>query len=537
MLDLLRPLVKPALRLLFEEFMLTLQRPRQAQDRLLQKLVSDLAATEYGRSLGVKAGDGRDEFRRRVPLVNYDDLSDWVERQKRHEGAVLVGEPVLFYEKTSGSSGAAKYIPYTRSLKNSFNRMFLVWLYDLLANGPRLRSGKTFISVSPAFRQKERTARGLRVGLDDDSEYLNGWAQLLLKPFFVLPPAVRALQDPAEFKRAVAALLVAEERLEVISVWNPSFLEILLDHIRADREVLVDDLQRGAVELEGMSLRFVRPGAERLALVKADPPDWRLIWPQLKLISCWTSAQAEAAAARVRALFPATLLQGKGLLATEAPMTLPLLAARGFVPLPGEIFYEFLDEAGRLSLLHELEAGREYEIVVTQSGGLSRYRVGDRVRVTHFYQAVPCLEFIGRGDAVCDLAGEKLNERFVQDCLPRLSASFDFHLVIPVAPVVDIDDDRPRYLLLVDRLAGNPSDLEEEIEALFREAYHYRNARLLGQLGAVRVVVAADARALYYDYFMGRGMKLGDIKERVLLTNVAAASGFLKKMRAAPASG
>src|SRR5688572_10656407 len=115
MLDLLRPIVRPALRLLFEEFMLTLQRPRQAQDRLLQKLVGDLAATEYGRSLGVKAGDGRDEFLGRVPLVNYDDLSEWVERQKRHEGDVLVAEPVLFYEKTSGSSGAAKYIPYTRS--------------------------------------------------------------------------------------------------------------------------------------------------------------------------------------------------------------------------------------------------------------------------------------------------------------------------------------------------------------------------------------------------------------------------------------
>jgi hypothetical protein len=151
-------------------FVNDLRRPQEAQRMLLRKLILGLSDTEYGRSHKIRAGAGYDSFAARLPLVTYDDLSEWIERQQHTEGKVLVSEPVHFYEKTSGSSGAAKLIPYTRSLKASFNRVFLIWLSDLLTNGPRFRRGKVYLSVSPAFRQNQTTARGVRIGLDDDTE-------------------------------------------------------------------------------------------------------------------------------------------------------------------------------------------------------------------------------------------------------------------------------------------------------------------------------------------------------------------------------
>lgn len=527
MLKLLRPAVKPYLRLLFEEFDYSQQHCRQSQQRLLGKLVGNLAATEYGQSLNINAADGYDEFRTRLPIVTYDDISEWVERQKQFERNALVSERVLFYEKTSGSSAAAKFIPYTRSLKDSFNRMFLVWLYDLLASAPTLSSGKAFISVSPAFRQPDTTGLGVTVGLEDDSEYLSRWAQVLLKPFFVLPPEVKRIQDPENFKRVMAALLFAEHRLEVISVWNPSFLEIILNYINANRKSLIADLEYGRVRCEGLEFAFKKPTQERLALFEEDTIDWQRVWRDLKIISCWASAHAASAADRLRSRFPDVFIQGKGLLATEAPMTLPLAAARGFVPLPAEVFYEFLDDAGNLSLLHELDAGREYEIIISQQGGLCRYRIGDRVRVTHFYGAAPCLEFVGRSDAVCDLVGEKLSERFAQSCLARLSHQSDFQTLVPVM------DDKPYYLLVVDGLTTNASQIAMELEPLLCEAYHYRNARLLSQLGPVRALVAPDARNVYYDYFVGKGVKLGDIKHQAIITNAADAKNFISRVEIA----
>ena len=525
MLKLIRPLVMPFLRLCFEEFHTSLRRPEEAQQWLLQNLIANLAATEYGRSLHIKADDRRDEFRAKTPVVTYDELSEWIERQKQREGRVLVNEPVLFYEKTSGSSGAAKLIPYTRSLQASFTRMVLVWLYDLLAKAPPLKTGKTFISVSPAFQQAEKTGHGIRVGLSDDADYLSGWAQALLKPFFLLPPDINRLQDTANFRHAVAALLIAEEGLEVVSVWNPSFLEILLDHISAQRESLVADLRRGRVDCEGLSFAFKPMRAERLALLAENPIDWPRVWERLQIISCWTSAQAAPAADRLRTLFPDVFLQGKGLLATEAPLTMPLVAAHGFVPLPAEVFYEFVDEAGRFFLLHELVAGREYDIILTQQGGLYRYRLGDRVRVSGFYEAAPCLEFVGRRDAVCDLVGEKLNERFVQRCLAHLSRQCDFQTLLPVL------NEAPHYVLIVDDPGIEPP-LAAELEVLLRGAYHYRIARLLGQLHPLRLLVAPKAREVFYDHFVRRGLKLGDIKHRFLLTNLEDARQILQALEA-----
>jgi len=514
MFRLIRALTQPALRPMLSAFEDQLRHPRESQQRLLKKLIASLSATEYGRALKVKAGDDYQTFAARAPIAGYDALSSWIERQRREEGSVLVAEPVLFYEKTSGSSGPAKYIPYTRGLKSSFNRMFLIWLGDLLRHGPRFETGKVWISVSPALQSPEATARGIRVGLDDDAEYLTRWMQFALKPLMALPPEISRLRDPTAFKHVLATLLLAAGDLEIISIWNPSLLTLLLDYIQANREALAADVEQGRLVREGVTFKFPHVSKSRLARLRESRIRWVRLWPRLKLISCWTSAQAVTAARGIGHAFPGVCVQGKGLLATEAPLTLPLIEAHGYVPLPSEVFYEFLDDQGRVSLLHELEAGREYEIVLTQRGGLTRYRIGDVVRVTHFYRAAPCLEFQGRRDAVCDLVGEKLSEGWVRACLAKFPFPPDgFQIVLPV----ESEHGPSYYLLVADCLPDSPASFAESFDEALSRGYHYRYARQLGQLEAVKVCLARRVREAYYDYFMNRGMKWGDIKHRYLI--------------------
>lgn len=532
MLKTLRPIIKPFLRPALANFKSALQRPDETQQLVLQKLVAKLATTEYGRHFHLKAKDDYQTFAAKLPLVTYDDLSDWITRQQQSEKNVLVAEAVQFYEKTSGSAAAAKFIPYTPSLKASFNRMFVIWLADLLENLPQLATGKTFFSVSPTSPQRSTTGRGKAIGLADDAHYLHRWLQRLCKPFFVVPPALKGLQEAQNFQRALAVLLLAEEKLEILSLWNPSLFDVLLEFIQANREMLHTDLRSGVLHLENLTFRFPQPNDKRLARLAAAEISWPHLWPEIKLISCWTSAQAKQAAARLAAKFPHAFMQGKGLLATEAPMTLPLIEARGFAPLLTEVFFEFLDAQDRLRRLSELEVGQEYEIVLTQAGGLSRYRLGDGVRVTHWYAATPCLEFTGRKAAVCDLTGEKLNDQFVQNCLTRLALQSVFQVLLPVA------DDKPYYALLTDSLrlapcadaAAATAALETQLDSLLREAYHYDQARRLGQLQAARLVVVAEARTLYFDYFVAKGLQLGNIKAQALLVNLADAANLLRRL-------
>ncbi|HEX4924618.1 MAG TPA: GH3 auxin-responsive promoter family protein [Bdellovibrionales bacterium] len=465
-------------------FELRLSKPWRSQKRVLKRIVRAASQTEFGRSRGLTARDRLEEFSFKVPVAGYDAFEPWIQKQMCVEGKVLTAEAVRLYEPTSGSSGKIKVIPYTRSLKRAFNMMFLLWMHDLLSFGPRLRTGRFYFSLSPRMGSQDRTVRGKPIGLADDSEYLIAPLRKLLARYFVKSPPTDGSEP---FQKRLAARLAAQTDLEVISVWSPSFLQSLLECI----------LENGYHH--GLS--------------------WKQLWPNLKIISCWGSASATMGALELRKQFPHVFVQFKGLVATEAPMTLPLLRANGFVPLVDEIFYEFIDADGQTRLLHELKAGQEYAIVISHPAGLYRYRIGDRVRVTHFYRATPCLEFIGREGGVSDLVGEKLGEEFVRNVARELGLASGFVTLIPRR-----GEAASHYVALLKPEALNDwpeiEDLARRLDEALCQAYHYRYARFTGQLAACRVVVTSKAASLYDQCFLQRGMKWGDIKPRALITNI-----------------
>lgn len=474
---LFRTLVAPA----GWSFARSLADPARAQASLRAALARGLARTEYGRHLGVA---GPADFAARVPVVDGDGLAPWLERQRRDEGRVLVPDPVLVYEKTSGSTGAAKLIPYTAGLKRSFSRMFAIWAGDLLAHAPaagirRFRTGRTYFCISPMLGGERATGKGVPVGLKDDSEYLDGPVRALLAPFLVMPRGLAELGDPRVFKRELALALAAAADLEVVSVWSPSFLAVVLDFLEAERRKLLPELVK-------------RMDATRLAALMADPIDWGAVWPELKLVSCWDRAHSAPLAEALRARLPGIYVQGKGLLATEAPVTVPLVGAPGPVPLVDEVLIE-LEEApgGRLVGLLDGVPGREYLLVLSTRGGLCRYRLGDRVTVGPRFGAVPTLDLVGRTEAVVDLVGEKLSEGFVAGVLGGLGMPGSTARVL-----VALRRPADHYVLLLDRLESGAEGLAARLDEALGDSVRYRQARLLGQLAPARVVVRPDAQDL-----------------------------------------
>lgn len=486
-------------------FRRALERPAEAQDRVRAHVARDLARTDYGRSLGVD-GTGAD-FSARVPVRTWDELSPWIERQRAEEGRVVAAERVLFYEKTSGSTGPAKYVPYTATLRRTFSRMFMAWAYDILANGPALTTGRMYFSVSPTFAEAEATAHGVPVGTEDDRDYLEGWLRPLLSAFVVGPSGRE--REPRAFLRSVAEALIAAEDLEIISVWSPSFLLAVLEALQTWMGGSDAGDARGAVDAARGELGAL--DARRRALVARGA--WTELWPRLKLVSCWDRGGAAPLAARLRAAFPGVLVQGKGLLATEAPVTIPLIGAPAPVPLVDDVLVELLGDDGELIPLVDGQEGAEYQVVVSPLGGLPRYALGDRVVVRGRVGETPCLDFVGRGTAVSDLVGEKLSEAFVSTVIAGLGLPPD-----AAASLVPVRAPRDHYVLVVD---GVVSVDAARVEAALCEAHHYRQARLLGQLGPARVVVRRGAARWLVDHQSRRGLTLGNIKAAVLVTTPA----------------
>ncbi len=231
-------------------------------------------------------------------------------------------------------------------------------------------------------------------------------------------------------------------------------------------------------------------------------------WPRLRLISCWGDAQAASLLPDLQAAFPGVTIQPKGLLATEGVVTIPVGASR---PLAiRSHFFEFEDETGAVSPSWALRDNAEYAVLLTTGGGLYRYALRDRVRVTGFYRTTPCLEFLGKADNVSDLCGEKISEDFVGACLASVLEKAG---VRPLFAMLAPDGDIPRYCLFIESRDVLPADLGAMLDRSLRSGYHYNLCRELGQLQPASVIgIESNAYRTYTGALVANGMRLGDIK-------------------------
>jgi hypothetical protein len=352
-------------------------------------------------------------------------------------------------------------------------------MYDLYASHPAIARGRHYWSITPLHREQRKTAGGIPIGFDDDAEYLGRVEQWLSSKLFAVPPSVGKLRDMDACLAATRDHLRQARDLRFISVWSPSFLELILDGLDESPSSL---------------------------------------WPDLAVVSCWGDAASRAGFASLQKRLPGVKLQAKGLLATEGVMTIPLESMGGCVPCLNSHFYEFIraDAApgeDTTLLCDELEAGGEYSILMTTGGGFWRYRIGDRVRCTRLEGRVPVLEFVGKEDGVSDLKGEKLNPFFAGRALDHLRTTHDlgttFLMLTP-------SDDGSSYIL-ISGVCGRETPLAAELDARLQENPHYRYCRELGQLGPVRVLHAPrNAATRYLERCVALGQRAGDVKPAAL---------------------
>ncbi len=87
------------------------------------------AESEFGRDHGFSCIRSVDDFRRQVPVADYDYYRPYIERVKRGElGAMFApGTNVLMFALTSGTTSASKFIPVTRQFFDEYRRGWFLW--------------------------------------------------------------------------------------------------------------------------------------------------------------------------------------------------------------------------------------------------------------------------------------------------------------------------------------------------------------------------------------------------------------------------
>lgn len=440
---------------------------RAIQRQRLRTIVSQNADTKFGRAHGFAQIDSPHAYRERVTPGNYEAFTGYIDEIAAGAPGILTREKVIALEPTGGSSAGAKLIPVTPSFLASIRRAILPWLDDLAISFPAVSSGRAYWSISPASRRPGKTAGGIPIGLESDAAYFGELAPLVAATLAV-SPGVTGIADIDAWRTATCAQIDACEDLVMISVWSPTFLLGLMEHV---------DL-----------------GSKPLAVV-----------------SCWDHAASAPSAKALRERLPGVTVQGKGLLATEGVVSIPLTGLDWPVLAVDSGYFEFVDAAGNAFEAADVRIGEDYTVLMTTEGGLYRYAIGDTVRVHGFAGEAPLLEFIGRGLYATDLCGEKLTESFALRALAPLA--LDFMLLAPAS------SGEVRYELFVDASridAVYVPTLAARADRYLSANPQYAHARRLDQLKPLsvrRVIRPMDA---WIAHNCMRGQRLGDIKPPVL---------------------
>ena len=430
------------------------ERPEAAQNAYLLRQVKANANTAFGKDHGFATIRTEADFRRQVPIRDYEGLRPYVNRIIAGEKAVLTSAAPRMLNMTSGTTGEPKYIPVTPESMRRASGFSLEWIYRALQDHPGFLDGAFVGIVSRAI--EGRTPSGLPYG--SASGMLYQQIPGPIRSTYAIPYAVSEIRD-YDRRYFVAARLALARRVSYIATPNPSTLIRLAETAIKNEEAIVRAVHDGT---PGIDLPDQPELAKQLAaLLKPDPGRARVLadvvertgtllpadcWPDLKLIGCWLGGSVGVQARRLSEYYGDAPMRDLGFLASEGHFTLPNRdhTASGILSLNGN-YYEFIPEASLddpnppVLSSHELESGVNYGVLLTTPGGLYRYDIHDIVQVTGFYRNAPLLAFIRKGRDMTSITGEKMHVNHLLLALEEVRRRYDVSVVEQFRVVANVE--------------------------------------------------------------------------------------------------
>ena len=327
--------------------------PEAAQREVLQHLVTAAQYTEFGRKYNFSKLFTLKEFKKNVPIHEYDNIKPYILRMMNGEENILWNTPVKWFAMSSGtSSDKSKFIPISdESLKDNHFKASK----DLLSN---------YYNNFPS--SDLLTGKGLVIGgshqinkLNDEIQYGDLSAVLMQNsPFWGqwirTPELSVALLDEWENKIEKLAQLTAEENVTSLS-GIPTWTLLLLKRI---------------LEIKGKAtIKEVWPNLELyitggVSFIPYKEQFDKIIGGKINYMEIYNASEGFISA-RV----------------SPNDIGMLLFTEHG-------IFYEFMsvEEYGKEKPitvgLRDVVIGKNYALIITTTGGLWRYLIGDTIQFT-----------------------------------------------------------------------------------------------------------------------------------------------------------
>lgn len=138
------------------------------QQAIFKQLISDAKHTTFGKDHNFEKINSYNDFKKQVPIRDYEALKPYVEKVVAGESDILWKGKPLYFAKTSGTTSGAKYIPLTKEsmpMHISAARNSLL-LYIAETSKTDFVNGKMiFLQGSPALGEKNGIKTGRLSGI------------------------------------------------------------------------------------------------------------------------------------------------------------------------------------------------------------------------------------------------------------------------------------------------------------------------------------------------------------------------------------
>jgi len=352
-MKLLSPAISRLARLRLRLIELWTSQPVAAQREVLQELVTAAQYTEFGRQYKFTQLFSLKTFKQTVPVHEYDDLKPFITRMMNGEENILWNTPIEWFAKSSGTtSNKSKFIPVSKeSLEENHYQASKDVLTMYYKNFPDsdLLTGKGL--VIGGSHQVNRVNENIQYGdlsavLMQNSPVWSNWIRT--------PELSIALMDEWEGKIEQLAQSTMHENVTSIS-GVPTWTLVLIKRILeiSGKQTLAEVWPHLELYLHG-GVSFV-PYREQFK---------KLIGKDINYLETYNASEGFFAA-------------------QESPSEEGLLLFTNH-----GIFYEFMsiEEYGKKFPqtvgLDKVELNKNYALIISTTGGLWRYIVGDTVQFT-----------------------------------------------------------------------------------------------------------------------------------------------------------
>jgi len=520
---------------LARHFMAACGHASEVQHEVLLDIIKHGATTRFGREHDFDSIRSIEDFRRRVPIMDWTAIKDHIEEMEAGHSDILFQGETSHFIITSGTTGNSKLLPESprgklaKAVSSRLRNAMIVKHFPEIMNGKFL----------PLANRSEygRTDSGIPIGTASGLTMMDSSPEIIQR--LAYPPEILQIQNATALDYTLMRLSLIHPDVTATVGNNPGRLSELFDLADRYRDVIIRDIAQGTLNEEMeisneirnhlQSCGEMKPNPERSAQLAAglstrgslDPRDY---WPKLMVVLCWTSGSVGRYRDQLKPRLPeSTRFMDCGYGASEAKINVPLEPDHPEGPLTlFGYFYEFVPLAGGEPLMaHQLQDGESYRLLITSYSGLYRYDLHDIVTVRGFAGQNPKIYFVSKTRDIANIAGEKLAGSHLLDIFTQ----FTREKGIPWRQFgVFADEQQHRYDFLIESDQPESWNLERlneldlqirsqaVIYSLYREQNLIRSPRL--------IIMGAGWQARLYQARTASGQSISQVKLPVIYQSI-----------------